>query len=261
MARKRDPRRDEAFVIWKQCKGDITNRALAERLDVSEKTLSGWKSKDKWNDELNGVLQTNKRSTPKKKESVSGSDKKKASYNDEVEKQKGRSGNPNPANQFSERNSAALIHGLRSKFMHAEQIEIIDALKDSSFADQIWMQIEIKFSAIIRMQKIMWVEDEHDHLHERSGYSEGLEGGGESYKVIYAHERYESYIKAQARAMAEYRNLIKQYIELTDEFDERRLKLEGMQVNINKSKAEIEKLSGNNDDGPIEIMISRKGGR
>lgn len=67
MARKRDPRRDEAFQIWRSEKGEITNRALAEKLNVSEKTLSGWKSKDNWNDKANGVLQSTKRSTPKRK--------------------------------------------------------------------------------------------------------------------------------------------------------------------------------------------------
>ncbi|MEG2247036.1 MAG: hypothetical protein RSC84_06310 [Peptostreptococcaceae bacterium] len=34
---------------------------------MSEKTVSGWKAKDKWNDNLNGVLQKDKRSTPKEK--------------------------------------------------------------------------------------------------------------------------------------------------------------------------------------------------
>lgn len=67
MARQRDPKRDEAFEIWKQHNGEITNRALAEQLGVPEKTISGWKSKDKWNDKLNGVLQKKIRSTPNKK--------------------------------------------------------------------------------------------------------------------------------------------------------------------------------------------------
>ncbi|GIN37810.1 terminase small subunit [Heyndrickxia oleronia] len=66
MPRKRDPRRDEAFVLWKESKGEITNRSIAEQLGVPEKTVGGWKSKDKWIEKLNGVLQTRIRSTPKK---------------------------------------------------------------------------------------------------------------------------------------------------------------------------------------------------
>ncbi|MEW4239778.1 terminase small subunit [Priestia megaterium] len=65
MARKRDPRRDEAFGIWKQHNGEITNRAIAEQLDIPEKTIRAWKSRDKWNT----VLQKGKCSTTNKKAS------------------------------------------------------------------------------------------------------------------------------------------------------------------------------------------------
>ena len=67
MPRARDPNRDKAFEIWKKYEGNITNREIAKQLDVPEKTVSGWKSKDKWNDKLNGVLQSKIRSTPNKK--------------------------------------------------------------------------------------------------------------------------------------------------------------------------------------------------
>jgi Phage terminase small subunit len=71
MPRQRDPRRDEAFEIWKQHNGNITNREIAKMLGVPEKTVGGWKAKDKWNEKLNGVLQKNERSTPNKKRSTS----------------------------------------------------------------------------------------------------------------------------------------------------------------------------------------------
>jgi phage terminase small subunit len=60
MARQRDPRREEAFNIYMQHNGDITNRAIADQLNLPEKTVGGWKSKDSWKDKLygdsNGVL-------------------------------------------------------------------------------------------------------------------------------------------------------------------------------------------------------------
>jgi Phage terminase small subunit len=55
MPRKRDPRRDEAFEIWKQHNGNITNRAIAEQLGVPEKTISAWKSRDKWDEKLKRI--------------------------------------------------------------------------------------------------------------------------------------------------------------------------------------------------------------
>ncbi|OLN21717.1 hypothetical protein BTO30_13530 [Domibacillus antri] len=85
MARKRDPKRDEAYQLWKQLNGEITNRALAEQLGVPEKTISGWKSKDKWNDKLNGVLQKKIRSTPNKKPAKKARAPNKKQSNNETE--------------------------------------------------------------------------------------------------------------------------------------------------------------------------------
>lgn len=52
MARKRDPRRDEAFELFKKSNGTITNREISEKLSAPEKTISAWKSRDKWNEVL-----------------------------------------------------------------------------------------------------------------------------------------------------------------------------------------------------------------
>lgn len=73
MARKRNPNRDKAFEIFQERGGDITNRDIANQLDVPEKTISAWKSRDKWLDEIGGkVCSTTKkkRSTTKKTKSV-----------------------------------------------------------------------------------------------------------------------------------------------------------------------------------------------
>ncbi|GEM_PF-1291022 len=43
-----------------------TNRAIAKMFGVPEKTNGSWKSKDNWNEKLNGVLQSDERSTPNK---------------------------------------------------------------------------------------------------------------------------------------------------------------------------------------------------
>jgi len=72
MARARDPNRDKAFEIYKEHGGNITNRAIAEMLDINEKTIGSWKSKakDNWDAKLNGVLQTSERSTPIEKKNA-----------------------------------------------------------------------------------------------------------------------------------------------------------------------------------------------
>lgn len=67
MPRQRSPNRDRAFDIYREHGGNIENRRIAEILGIPEKTVGGWKCKDKWDDKLNGVLQSEERSTPKRK--------------------------------------------------------------------------------------------------------------------------------------------------------------------------------------------------
>lgn len=63
----RSPNREKAYEIYREHEGNIENRRIAEMLQVSEKTVGGWKCKDAWNKKMNGVLQTEERSTPKRK--------------------------------------------------------------------------------------------------------------------------------------------------------------------------------------------------
>ncbi|MFZ2537914.1 MAG: phage terminase small subunit-related protein [Oscillospiraceae bacterium] len=65
MPKARSENRDRAYEFYKDHGGKITNRAIADQLGISEKTVGGWKCKDKWDDKLNGVLRKTKRSTPK----------------------------------------------------------------------------------------------------------------------------------------------------------------------------------------------------
>lgn len=237
MARQRDPRRDEAFEIWKSNNGEKPLKDIAAELDCSPSQIRKWKSQDDW--EGNSNVTNEKRSVTNKQE--------------RKEKKK-RSGNPNPENQFTKRNTAARKHGLRAKYFSDTQREIMEDFKDFSIADQLWLQIEIKFSAIIQLQKVMWVENSYDTLREVSMESDGAEGSVAAYKVAYAYEQYESYIKAQARAMAEYRNLVKHFNEMAHEEDERRLKLEQMQLSVDKTKAEISNLK--NEGGSTEKDVA-----
>lgn len=67
MPRVRAPNRDKAFEIYKKHKGKIQNREISKLLNVPEKTVSGWKCKDKWNQKLNGVLRKNTEYSESKK--------------------------------------------------------------------------------------------------------------------------------------------------------------------------------------------------
>ena len=54
MARKRDPRRDQAKEIWLRSNGKKILKDLANELNVSDSQIRKWKSIDKWSAELKG---------------------------------------------------------------------------------------------------------------------------------------------------------------------------------------------------------------
>ena len=67
MARQRSPNRDKAFEIYKQNKGNIKLKDIAEQLNVSEGTVRSWKNRYKWDDEINATLQKDKCNAANKK--------------------------------------------------------------------------------------------------------------------------------------------------------------------------------------------------
>lgn len=261
MARTRDPNRDKAFEIWKRHDGEITNRAIAEQLDIDEKKVAVWKQRDKWN-----VVQQTKESVVQQKKKKGAKAKGKPRYPN------GHPGNKNPANQFTERNQKARKHGLFSRYMPAETLEIMGLIDEATPADLLWTQIQIQYAAIIRAQQIMHVEHKGEMIKElkkaKYEYIEmaGKENKGkfekvateEEYDFQFAWDRQATFLTAQTRALTELRASIKQFDEIAHVDDERRLKLENMRLMAEKTKAELKKIEDGDAEQPIEIFISRK---
>lgn len=224
------PNWDEIRIEWETSK--ITLAALAEKHSVKLGTLKSRKSREKWSRGATkkDATQNRKVATPKKRK-----------------EQKNRSGNPNPKNQFTERNSAALKHGLFSRYIPKETLEIMGTLDKDEPADLIWDQIQIQYAAIIRAQSIMYVESKDEMIKEIKKEKESNSDSGssweEEYEFQFAWERQAQFLNAQSRAMSELRSLIKQFNELAHDTDERKLKLQLMQANMDKTKAEIDKIN------------------
>jgi phage terminase small subunit len=238
--RQRDPRRDEAYEIFKKNNGEIQNREIARLLNLPEKTVGGWKSKDKWIDRLNGVLQIKERSTPKKRGAPRGS----------------KNALGNRGGSAPKRNSNAVSHGFfRTIFPDDEEtFQIIDAIEHKSPVDIIWENIVIKYTAIARAQKLMYVNDQDDIVKvlkkEKSMSSEKMDINEKEWEFQFPWDRHAKLLNAQSRAMAELRSLIKDFLQLSGQDDHRRLQLEKMQHDIEKTKAEILQIKGggNNEE-------------
>jgi uncharacterized protein YjcR len=153
----------------------------------------------------------------------------------------------------------ALKHGLFSRYIPKETLEIMGMLDEKDPADLLWDQIMIQYAAIIRAQSIMFVTDKNEMIKELKKEKETENSSEIEYEFQFAWDRQANFLNAQSRAIAELRSSIKQFLELAHEQDERRLKLEKMQLNIEKTKAELDKLNDDSNDKPIEIVIKRKG--
>lgn len=242
MARERSPNRDKSFEVYKKHGGKITNRAIAEELGISEKTVGGWKSKDKWDDKLNGVLQSNERSTPKKKGGASKGN----------QHAKGNKGGAAP-----KRNSNAVTHGFfRSIFPNDEEtLQLVEAINEKGPLDMLWENIVIKYTAIARAQKIMFVQDKDDLTKELKKTKQSESGWEEEYELQFAWDKQATFLNAQSRAMSTLASLIKQFDDLAHKDDERRLKLQSMQLDVDKKQEELKLLEKENSAGGKETTI------
>ena len=151
-------------------------------------------------------------------------------------------------------NQNAKKHGFFSRYIPKETLEIMGMLEEKSPADLIWDQIMIQYAAIIRAQSIMFVIDKNEMIKELKKEKETENSSEIEYEFQFAWDRQASFLNAQSRAMSELRSLIKQFLELSHEDDERRLKLELIQAQINKAKAETERLSKEREDETPPII-------
>lgn len=227
MARVRSPNRDKAFDIYEQHNGNIANREIAKILDISEKTISGWKVKDKWNYKINGVLQKEIRSTSKVKRTKGGQ----------------------PKNKNAEK------FGFFSKYLPEETLELMENIVEKSQLDILWEQITIQYAAIIRAQRIMYVEDKDEMIKELKKEESSEYGQKLEYEFQFAWDRQATFLNAQSRAMSELRSLIKQYDAMVNA--NLVLVTEEQRLRIDKLRTEVKKLSGDNKDNNITIKVVR----
>lgn len=227
MARQRNPKRDEAFEIWIKSNKTKLLKDIADELDVSSSTLRKWKSQDNWDDKTKGSAPIEKERSYLLKGNTNS---------------KGNKGNKSAAAPKGNQN--AVTHGLFAKYLPQETKDIIEDLNESNPSDIIWNNIMIQYTAIIRAQSIMFVEDKDDMSKEKISSSSGPEGSSKSFTVQFAWDKHAAFLNSQSRAMTTLSGLIRQFIAIADERDERRKKLELMDAQIDKLKASMNTTTG-----------------
>ena len=131
------------------------------------------------------------------------------------------------------KNANAVKHGLFSKYLPAETLELVGAIETMSPIDILWENICLKYAAIIRSQKIMYVKDDNDVTKRITVDCAETT----VYQYREAYDKQASFLMAQSRAMGTLMNLIKQYEEMCNS----ELATEEQKLRIEKLKKEIAK--------------------
>ena len=239
MARARDPNRNKAFEIYKEHNGNIDLVEIASQLNISPGTVRGWKSKDSWNDKLNGTFHKNAERSKRKKGGQPGN-----------KNAEGHGGTGPPENKNAEK------YGFFSKYLPDETKEIFDAIEHADPLDLLWHQIQIAYAAIVRAQRIAYVKDHQDRTINKIGEKDGETVSEERWEVQEAWDKQNNFLKAQARAQAELSRMIKQYDEMLHANWELATEEQKTRIQSMKAKAQLNDVEETADDGFLEALNS-----
>ena len=117
--------------------------------------------------------------------------------------------------------------------------------------DLLWTNIQLQIAAIVRAQKLMWVEDIDDETKDISFSGDG----GTGYTIQKAWDKQANFISAQSRAMKTLESMINKYEELVHKnwnlaTDEQKARIDLLQAQ--KKKLEVESVQ-EDDEGVVII--------
>ena len=225
MPRAKNEKTAEALALYRQ---GLRLVEIARRLDVPEGTVRRWKCMQDWDG--------------KKSER---SQKKKAN----VRKRGAPHGNKNASGPPGNKHAEKFV--FFSRYLPEETLELVGLTADASPLDILWAQIQLAFAAIVRAQKIAYVQDRNDKTVEKIEEKDG-NVSGERWEVQEAWDKQANFMKAQARAMDSLRGLIRQYDEILRAAgeaatEEQRLRLELLRAKLGDGSGAAKKVTIIND--------------
>ena len=240
LARKRNPNRDLAFNLYKKHKGEITSKELGKELNENISNITTWKSIDKWDSKIK--------------------DKVGAPI-----------GNTNAINN----NGGAPIGSLNG-FKHGAYIDksrlenkkflakylpkitesIMDDLQTNKISalDMMWITIDLQFTAILRSQEIMYVNNKEDLTKVLKKESKGNVDSKE-YELQFAWDKQQRFIESQSKAIAALNKVVASYEELLHKNWDMATEEQRTRIDVLKTKLNT------NDKEPIKIEFVKAGVR
>ncbi|MBX9160033.1 phage terminase small subunit [Bacillus cereus] len=230
---------------------------IAEKHDVSVNTVKSWKTRYKW--DRKGVHTKDEKVRTQKKTGAPINNKNAV----------GNPGNKNP--KWGNKNAVghgppkgndnAVTHGFFRKHFPEDVADLAAEIMEKNPIDMLWENITIQYTAIIRAQRLMFVESKNEMIKElkKSKFDvlPDKEKGfiqvptEEEYEFQFAWDRHATFMNAQSRAMSTLSSLIRDFDKLANIDDERRAKLNLMNAQIDKIRNELK------DENPAEDKIGQ----
>lgn len=247
MGRVRSPNSIEAERLYKNGWKLVD---IAKELDVPEGTVRRWKSTQNWEcDEIEKETERSDRKANVRKNKGGQPGNKNALGNNGGAPKGNKNAVGNKGGYAPEQNRNAEKHGLFSKYLPEETFSIIQAIEEKNPLDILWENVQLAYAAIIRAQQIMYVKDIEDKTVEKIGEKFGESSEETRWEVQQAWDKQATFLKAQARAQAELRSLIKQYEEMLHK---------NWELATEEQKARVEVLKGKltkSENKPIQITF------
>ncbi|MBP3970046.1 hypothetical protein KAF80_13465 [Bacillus sp. WL1] len=212
-------------------------KELAEKYEVSVNTVKSWKTRYKW--DRKGAHTNNEKVRTQKKTGAPINNKNAV----------GNSGNKNP--KWGNKNAVghgppkgndnAVTHGFFRKHFPEDVADLAAEIMEKNPIDMLWENITIQYTAIIRAQRLMFVVDQEDTTKEVKKEKSSDSGEEIEYEIQFAWDKHANFLNAQSRAMSTLSSLIRDFDKLANIDDERRAKLNLMNAQIDKLKADINK--------------------
>lgn len=220
----RDPLRDEAFKLFRNSKGKMTSKEIAEKLNKSVNTINSWRNKDEWSKKLKG-------GAPRGNSNAKGHGAPKGNLNS---LKHGEYCDP----------SKFLDKGFLAKYIPAATKNIIKGVLENGVThlDMLWDNIVLLYSSIIRSQKIMYVKNQDDITKVKTKEAYGENSSTEEWEYQFAWDKQEKFIKSQSSAMKTLNSMVKDYEELLHKNWD--LATEEQKLRIEKLKLDISKITG-----------------
>ncbi|WP_144491105.1 phage terminase small subunit [Bacillus sp. WP8] len=288
MARPRNPKRDQAFRLWKESNGTRLLKDIAKELECSQTLIRKWKNQDSWDEKLNGNV-------TKPKEKTNGNVTKRPGAPKGSKNARGnKGGKAPPGNQNAKGNrGGAAPKGNKNSFKTGEyetiMFEYMDEKEQKLFTEvetdplyQIDLSIRLLSVRETRMMRLITkyenglTDKQRTVLQQmrkmkdvvqapdKNGLIKSVPITNERLAVVQIEETDSPLLEkilsiedALTRVTAQRDKAIRQKVDIMKTMSEYELRLRGLDLANRTREAELERITARPVDDSVQITIKR----